>query len=336
MATTKKSSSSKKASTTKKAAKKPAKKTTAARSAKKTTTKKSSSSKKASTTKKSSSAKATTATAAKTVKTSTKKEAKKSDSKLDKLNLWNWVLAALHAIQGFAIIFLSKSDSLFPVTTNFVTVDELASSEGAPVLVEAQRSLFDINLAYLVAAFFFLSALAHLYIATIGRKRYETQLGKGMNKARWYEYSLSASVMMVAIAMLSGVSDLSTLVMLFGATSVMNLCGLVMEVHNQTTSKTNWISYVVGTISGLLPWVVVGIYFWGAEQYGSGGIPTFVYWIYASIFVFFSSFAVNMWLQYRGKGRWQDYLYGEKVYMVLSLIAKSALAWQIFAGTLRP
>lgn len=271
-----------------------------------------------------------------TKRVSAKTTVKSVDKKHDRLNMWNWAMAALHAIQGAAVLILSRSDSLFPVNTSYITQDSLASTSDMPVLVEAQRSLFDINLAYIVAAFFFLSSLAHLYIATIGRKRYESQLNSGMNKARWYEYSLSASVMMVAIAMLSGVSDLSTLLLIFGATAVMNLCGLVMEVHNQTTKSTNWVSYVVGTISGLLPWAVIGIYFWGANQYGSGGIPSFVYWIYLSIFVFFSSFAVNMWLQYRGKGRWQDYLYGEKVYMVLSLVAKSALAWQIFAGTLRP
>jgi hypothetical protein len=39
-------------------------------------------------------------------------------------------------------------------------------------------------------------------------------------------------------------------------------------------------------------------------------------------------------LQYRAKGRFRNYLYGEKVYLVLSLVAKSALAWQVFAGTL--
>lgn len=330
MATKKKAASAKKASTTKKTTKK----TSSASTSKKTTTKKTAAKKTRNNSKKASSAKKTTTQTS--AAAATNKKASRASSKYDKLNLWNWILAALHAVQGFAIIFLSKSDSLFPVSTQYVTVDQLSSNEAAPVLIQAQRSLFDINLAYLVAAFFFLSSLAHLYIATIGRKRYEVQLGNGMNKARWYEYSLSASVMMVAIAMLAGVSDLSTIVLLFGATAVMNLCGLVMEVHNQTTKKTNWISYVVGTISGLLPWIVVGIYFWGANQYGSGDIPTFVYWIYVSILVFFSSFAVNMWLQYRGKGRWQDYLYGEKVYMILSLVAKSALAWQIFAGTLRP
>ena len=258
-----------------------------------------------------------------------------SNKKFDRLNIWNYAMAALHTIQGAAVLILS-GDSLFPVNTSFITRDALASSDGAPVLVQAQHNLFNVNLAYLVAAFFFLSALAHLYIASIGRKRYESQLESGMNKARWYEYALSASVMMVAIAMLAGVSSLSLLLMIFGATAVMNLCGLVMEVHNQTTARTNWLSYIVGTIAGLGPWVVVAIYLCGANQFGSGDVPTFVYYIFGSIFIFFSSFAVNMWLQYRGIGRWSEYLYGEKVYMILSLVAKSALAWQIFAGTLRP
>jgi hypothetical protein len=59
-----------------------------------------------------------------------------------------------------------------------------------------------------------------------------------------------------------------------------------------------------------------------------------VYAIFVSLFVFFNAFAVNMWLQYRRVGRWRDYLFGEYAYMLLSLTAKSALAWQVFAGTL--
>jgi hypothetical protein len=41
-----------------------------------------------------------------------------------------------------------------------------------------------------------------------------------------------------------------------------------------------------------------------------------------------------MVLQYKQVGRWRDYLFGEKAYIVLSLTAKTALAWQIFAKTL--
>ena len=64
------------------------------------------------------------------------------------------------------------------------------------------------------------------------------------------------------------------------------------------------------------------------------GVPTFVYAIVISLFLLFNCFAVNQWLQYRGRGRFADHLHAEKVYLVLSLVAKSALAWQIFAGTL--
>ena len=58
--------------------------------------------------------------------------------------------------------------------------------------------------------------------------------------------------------------------------------------------------------------------------------------IIPTIFVFFNVFAINMVLQYKKVGRWKDYLFGERVYIILSLVAKTALAWQIFAGTLAP
>ncbi len=319
------------ATTTKRGASTKAKsRTKSATASKKTTTKK--------TTKKSAVKTASKKTTTKKTTTAKSSSAKTSVTKSDnykKLNIWNWILAVLHAAQGVAVVLLANS-SLFKVTTSYLTTDTLASTEQVPVLVEAQRTLFDVNLAYIVAAFFFMSAIAHLVIATVYSKRYEANLKQGVNRARWYEYGISASTMMIAIAMLSGVSDLSTLILIFGATLVMNLLGLVMEVVNQGKEKPNWLSFNVGTISGLLPWIVVGIYLVGATLYGEGNIPTFVYYIYGSIFVFFSSFAVNMYLQYKKVGRWQDYLYGEKSYMVLSLVAKSALAWQVFAGALRP
>jgi hypothetical protein len=251
------------------------------------------------------------------------------------LNKWNLVMAALHFIQGVAVVILSTNAS-FPVTTSYLTLDTLASKSGSPVLVSASRHLADINLAYLVAAFFFISAAAHLFIATVYRKTYEADLKRGVNKARWFEYSISASIMMIAIAMLSGVYDVSSLLMIFALDFVMNMMGLVMEVHNQTTKKTSWLSYIIGCIAGIVPWIVFAIYVAGARNYGSGQIPSFVYWIYLSMFIFFSSFAVNMFLQYRKIGKWADYLYGERVYMILSLVAKSLLAWQVFFGALRP
>ena len=157
-----------------------------------------------------------------------------------------------------------------------------------------------------------------------------------MNPARWYEYSLSASLMIVVIAMLTTIYDVGTLLALFTLTAVMNLMGLMMELHNQRTKRTDWTSYTIGCIAGIVPWIVIFITILGGGGTQGESVPDFVIAIFVSIAIFFNLFAVNMYLQYRKVGKWKDYLYGERMYVVLSLVAKSALAWQVFAGTLRP
>jgi hypothetical protein len=245
------------------------------------------------------------------------------------LKKFNLIMAGLHAAQALAIVFLSR-DYLLPISGSY-----LRFNQATETLEPAKTVLFDLSLPALLALFFALSAAAHLIIATVYNKQYNADLKNGLNKARWIEYSLSASTMIVAISLLVGVYDISSLVMVFALTAIMNLCGLVMEVHNQTTKKTNWLSYWIGCLAGAVPWLVIALYLWLGADKGSPA-PTFVYWIFVSIFVFFNCFAINMVLQYKKVGRWKDYLYGERAYIILSLVAKSLLAWQVFGGTLRP
>lgn len=245
------------------------------------------------------------------------------------LKRWNLVMAVLHAVQGCIVVLLSKSFAV-PISGTYLRLNDDTGH-----LEPATTTLFHVQLPWLIAVFFFLSAAAHLVIATVYNRQYNKNLRLGINKARWIEYSLSASVMMVAIATLVGIYDLSSLIMIFALVALMNLMGLVMEVHNQTTSRTNWLSYMLGCFAGVIPWLVVALYLWLGAAEGSRA-PTFVYWIFVSIFIFFSCFAVNMVLQYAKVGPWKKYIYGERVYILLSLIAKTLLAWQVFAGTLRP
>jgi hypothetical protein len=266
----------------------------------------------------------------------TDKATKTEEEKYASLIRWNKVLAVLHLAQGIVILLIS-SDAAFQVTQAYQRFNPQTEA-----LEPAVRSLFDVQLGYAVALFFFVSAFAHFYIGFLKPRKYTENLARGINKARWWEYSISASIMMVAIAMLSGAEDLSSLIMIFALTAVMNMTGLIMETHNQKSDKPNWLSFNVGSFAGLIPWLVVAIYFWAAETSpqladgSEGSIPTFVYFIFVSIFIFFNCFAINMILQYKKVGKWADYLYGEKVYMILSLVAKSLLAWQIYAGTLQP
>ena len=115
-----------------------------------------------------------------------------------------------------------------------------------------------------------------------------------MNPARWYEYSFSASLMIFIIGMLVTIYDFGTLLALFTLTAVMNLMGLMMEIHNQTTTKTNWTSYTIGCIAGFVPWVVIFI-----PLITAGSVPDFVIAIFITIAVFFNLFAINMFLQYK-------------------------------------
>jgi len=245
------------------------------------------------------------------------------------LRKFNLVMAAFHAAQGVIILLLSRTFSI-AITGSYLRFNVETKS-----LEPATAYLFDLSVPMLIAIFFFLSAAAHLFIATVYNKKYNRDLGRGINKVRWIEYSVSASVMMVAIAMLVGVYDFASLVMIFVLIAIMNLLGLVMEIHNQTTKKTNWLSYWIGCLAGIVPWFVIGFCFWLSADKGSAP-PAFVYWIFVSIFIFFSCFAVNMVLQYKKIGPWKDYLYGERAYIILSLVAKTLLAWQVFAGTLQP
>lgn len=253
-----------------------------------------------------------------------------TNKEVSSLRKFNLVMAALHGLQGIVMLLIA-TDFRLPLTTSFLTFDETSQT-----LVPATRRLFDLPLSWLIVAFLFMSAVAHLVVATRYRKTYEENLNKGINKARWIEYSVSASTMMVAIGLLAGIYDASTLALMFVLTAGMNLMGLAMEVWNQNSKKTNWLSYWIGVLLGAAPWLVYVAYIWGSAVYGDAKPPTFVYFILFTIFVMFNSFAVNMWLQYKKKGAWANYLYGERVYIILSLVAKSLLAWQVFAGTLRP
>ena len=251
------------------------------------------------------------------------------------LHRWNLSLAGLHALQGVVILALSfAKDPLVtaPVVSSFLTFDTATSTR-----VPAQRAMFDLPIGPAVALFFFLSAIAHFAMAFPARDWYERSLSRGMNPARWIEYALSSSVMIVVIATLSGIQEIGTLVAIFGINAAMNLFGWSMELANQGRTKVQWSHYVFGCIAGAVPWLVIFIALWtSASEPGAAAIPGFVIAIFVSLFISFNVFAFNMILQYRRTGRWADYLYGERVYMFLSLFAKTLLAWQVFFGTLAP
>jgi hypothetical protein len=253
-----------------------------------------------------------------------------NEVKFSKLRRFNLIMGFMHLIQG-VFMWVVSNETTYPIYTNFLNLDlDTFSLRPNPEL------LYELRFGPAVAVFLLLSAVAHFYLSTVGFPKYVANLKKGMNPVRFYEYALSSSLMIVLIGMLTGIWDLGAIILIFGINAMMNLFGIMMEYHNQYTERTNWTAFIYGSIAGILPWIVIFIYFVGAVNSGEGKPPDFVYAIIPTLFVFFNIFAINMVLQYKKVGRWADYLYGERVYIILSLSAKTVLAWLIFAGTLAP
>ncbi len=240
-----------------------------------------------------------------------------------RLRSYNLVAAAAHLVQCVLILVLAN-DFALPVTASYMT--------GPPGGHEPRDvvTLFDLRTAWIVAAFFFCSAIAHLAVAGPGWTRYTTDLARSRNPYRWIEYSVSSSLMIVVIAQLAGIADVAALIALVGVNASMIAFGWLQERYE--TPGGGWWPFVLGCGAGITPWIAIGVYLLGPGS--SAHPPGFVYAIFFSLFVFFNTFAVNQYLQYAQVGPWRDYLVGERAYITLSLVAKSLLAWQIFASTL--
>ncbi len=227
-----------------------------------------------------------------------------------------------------AVLALSTDFSL-PVTATYMA--------GPPGTIYSEPIVvFETPLALMVALFLGLSALAHFIVASpqfFGR--YGTGLEDKRNYFRWVEYSISSSVMIVLIAQITGIADVTALVAIFGVNASMILFGWLQEKYEQP-GNGGWVPFIFGCITGMVPWLAVAIYVISPGNPSDASAPAFVYGIIVTIFLLFNSFAWVQYKQYKAQGKWSNYLHGERIYIVLSLVAKSLLAWQIFANTLIP
>lgn len=243
-----------------------------------------------------------------------------------KLRRFNIIAGLFHLAQMCAVLVLANDFSL-PVVARYMS--------GPPGTTYAEPvTLWNTNIGYGVAAFLALSALAHAVVASPRFfARYSHGLTSHRNYFRWVEYSISSSIMMVLIAQICGITEVTALFAIFGVNASMILFGWLQEKFEQP-GQGGWVPFIFGCIAGAVPWLAVLIYVIAPGAAIASKPPAFVYGIVISLFLFFNVFAIVQWLQYRARGRWANYLVGERAYIVLSLVAKSLLAWQIFAGTL--
>ncbi len=245
---------------------------------------------------------------------------------VQKLRRSNIIAGVLHLSQMIVVLALAN-DFTLPIVARYMA--------GPPGTTFAEPiTLLDAPIGLTVAIFLGLSAFFHFLVASpqfFGR--YSAGLAQQRNYFRWVEYSMSSSVMIVLIALITGVSDVAAIVAIFGANAAMILFGWLQEKY-ETPGNGGWLPFIFGCIAGIVPWLALIFYVLSIGGPADTSAPAFVYGIVISIFLFFNSFALVQWLQYKKVGKWSDYLRGERTYITLSLVAKSALAWQIFTSTL--
>jgi len=258
-----------------------------------------------------------------------------SFSGLKKLNIGAGIFLGIQGIIMIIIGYLLEwNQDIYTFYINFKVIS--LNPPNFQILPDPQVIFTLSYLGIIVSSFLLISAFALLSIAFWKNKNYVENLKKGMNPYRWYEYFFSSSIMLVIIATFVGVWDLWSLVMIFVLNAVMIMCGYLMEKINFYTKKTDWSAYLLGCLAGFTPWVVLAAYFIAALGSAETEPPTFVYAILAFYFIIFNTFSINMILQYKGIGKWKDYLYGERAYILLSFTAKTILAWLVFVGVFAP
>lgn len=97
-----------------------------------------------------------------------------TDGTFARLRGYNVGMGALHLLQGILVVVLA-TDFTLPVNATYLL--------GPPGTSETETvTVFELSVAWGVAAFLFLSALFHFIVASVGASRYRDQLSRGQNQ----------------------------------------------------------------------------------------------------------------------------------------------------------
>jgi len=261
--------------------------------------------------------------------------------------LWRWNLAMgiMHLIWAIiALVMGLNSDRAgkfrIPQMTAYPDWTGLDGGQKGPRPQQQLRGL--IRFVALTSGFAWMSAAAHFAVLACFAQ-YVKDLRPGLNQFRWIEYAASSSLMIVLIGMLFGIWDSHTLFMIGACNACMNLFGYSFEVQNTPGKRVDWSNFIFGCFAGACPWACILSYVFSTS---GSGVPGFVWAILASYIVMFLTFPLNMMLQYGQITSWYrdeaggfpgaGYYFGEKVYQILSLTAKSLLLWLVVGGSNQP
>jgi hypothetical protein len=251
------------------------------------------------------------------------------------LKKWNIALAVIYAVQAIALLLLAVARPL-PLQSTFLAKDELASgASGETVLAQAVHVLFTVNLVYVVAAFLLVAAVIHALAASKYRNRYEAGLKTGANGGRWVATAVVSGLMALSLSLAVGVYDIATLADTAGLAMASPMLLFVTSLAKNNNRQLRHIALWLAWLTALAAWLVPVASLLGAAAFGVG----------PSVMIYLAAVALGLWLGglvlatqlfLTNKGWWADGSQRELGVMVIGLVAKTALAWLLYAGVLRP
>jgi hypothetical protein len=268
-------------------------------------------------------------------KTSSESKTKRPKIDFEALNRWNSIFVVAYLLEAVAL-FVAATGKTFPVSLGFLSTDTLAPVvKGHAALVPATHHLFDISMVWTLIVLLLASAATHFLMASYLRAWYEKNLTKRANTIRWVGSGVTSGLALVAIGLLVGVQDIAALVMIFALGLAKGGLYATAELSRAKSPSTSTANFWIGTAATAVAWLVLGMYAIGAHLYGTASNATLqiMCWL---VFALVAVSVANFYLQLQAKGKWADYIYGERIFAVTNFLAQSALVWLIFVGSLRP
>lgn len=254
-------------------------------------------------------------------KKATKPAVKSSAPMVTLEKLYKFNIFAAVANLGFAVlsvIFLSSTS--VSLLLSHSAKDELASTEDA--LGPAFTNLFNVEIRYLLAAVFGLSAIFSLLLATKLRNQYETGIKNKVSTLRWIFLGITSALTLEITSIFAGVTDVTTLKLIAGLVLVTSILGWLSEAQNKSGAK-QYAPFYLSLFTGALAWIPLVSSLIGTSLFGIQSFSWYVYVLAAVVLTGFISIALN---QYRYiKGVAGEYIDVEGRYVSTDFLIRLAL-----------
>ncbi len=240
-----------------------------------------------------------------------------------------WFLRITTAMFVFVAMFILETAderAVFPIR-------QTIQAEAGGTAIETIE-IASLNLSVWVAFLLLVSAASYFVLSTTGFGWYIRNLKHRLNFMRWLHHSVSTSLMITITALVSGLNELLSLLLIFLLAVVFNMFGFLMEIYNEKRKRIIWHSYVIGLIVMLSGWLLMLGTFLVSKFVLDVPVSGSEIWLYAIVSAFLGMFSLNMMLHYQAVGPWKDYVFDEKSYVLINFIAKTTFALVLYQAFL--